>query len=157
RGAGGLAHRHALGHRADAGVRVVGGGEAAACDEEVRPLPGQERAIGDAHAAPVGEVLPLRVGAAVVVLDGRAAEPDLVVELPRAQDGLAGEADLALDAARLADPDLDAKAGEVGLLVAGDALAEEARVFERLPAALHLGAGEQLGVRGVDDAAVARL
>ena len=66
RRAGGLAHGHALGHRADRGMGIVRGGEAAAGDEQVLDaVADEQRPVRDAHRLPVGQVLPARVGAAV--------------------------------------------------------------------------------------------
>ena len=77
RRAGRLAHRHALGHRPDRGVGVVGRAEAAPGDEHVGRVADDERPIGDADRLAVGQVLPGRVRAAVVVLDRGAAQADL--------------------------------------------------------------------------------
>ena len=56
---------------------------------------------------------------AMVVLDGRAAEADLVVELPGTQDVLARQPVVAVDAAGLAHADLRRERHQRGALVAG--------------------------------------
>ena len=113
--------------------------EAAPGHQRVHRVAHDERAVGDAHDLAVGQVLPARVGARMVVLDGRAAEAHLVVEAASAQHVVAGQAVVAVDAARLADADLRRERHERGLLVAGHAVAQEARVLEGLAAAAHLG------------------
>ena len=105
-------------------------------------------------ARPVRQVLPARVRARSVVLDGRTAQPDLVVELPRGQDIVTRQPKVAVDAARLAHADLTAEADQAGGFVARHPIDEEARVFQGLAPAGHLGLGQEVGVGGVDRPAV---
>ena len=125
-------------------------GQAATGHDDAVDLPRQQAAVGDVVGLPVGEVLPACVAAGVVLLDRRPAAGHGVGELPRRQDVVAGQPVRAMDAAALADPDLGGEAAEVGALVAGDAVAQEAAVLERLAPALALRARELLGVGGVD-------
>jgi hypothetical protein len=127
------------------------GGETAAGDQHVLAVARDERAERDADALAVGKITPSGVGPTVVILDGRAAEGDLVVELFGPDDVIAGEAVLAVNTAGFTHPDVDAEGGELGLLVAGDFVAQETDVLDRLNAALDLGGGEEFGVGGVDD------
>jgi len=93
----------------------------------------------------------------VVVLDRRAAQADLVVELAGGQHVLPREAVVALDPPRLADADLGGEGGERGPLVPGDPLDEEADVFQGLAAPLHLAAREELRIRRIYHPAAALL
>ena len=154
RGPGRLAHRHALGHRADRGVRVVGRAEAATGDEHVGGVANDQRPVRDPDRRAVRQVLPDRVRAAVVVLDRGAAQADPVVEGARAEDIVAGQPVVAVDAPRLADADLRAERDERRVLVPGHAVDEEPDVLERLAPAGDLGLGQEPRVGGVDDAAV---
>src|SRR5207247_806439 len=102
-----------------------------------------QRAERNAHARAVGQVLPLRVATRVMILEGRAAQPDLIVELPRAQDVVARESVVAEHPTRLADADLRAEADQGRALVAGNLVAQKARVLEGLAAAVYFGARQQ--------------
>ena len=82
-------------------------------------------------------------GAAVVVLDGRAAQADLVVELPRAEDVVARQPVVPVHAAGLAHADLRAERDQRRALVAGHPVDEEPGVLERLAAARDLGLGQE--------------
>ena len=99
--------------------------------------------------------MPPGVGTPVVVLDRGAAEADLVVELAGPEDILSRKTVGPVHAARLANPDLYPEAGQFGPFIARHAVAEEARVLQRLAAALHLRVAEQGGIGRVDDESVA--
>ena len=94
----------------------------------------------------------------VVVLDGRPAEADLVVELAGREHVVGGEPDVAVDPARLPDPDLAAEGDQLRPLVARHLVDQEPGVLEGLAAPGHLGLGEQPRVGRVDHpAALARV
>ena len=150
-----LAHRHALRHRADRGMRVVGGREAAAGDEDVRGVADHQGPIGDADSRAVGQVPPDRVGADPVVLDrarrtGRSRRR--IAGAPRTSSR--GQPVVAVHAPRLADPDARPERDQRRPLVAGHPVDEEPDVLERLSPAGDLGLGQEPRVRRVDDPAV---
>ena len=105
-----LAHGHALRHRADRGVRIVRGREAAPGDEQA--LRRRAAAASDTGCRPRarrgGTASACRVPGRWSSI-GRTAEPDLVVELPRGQDIVARQPIVAVDAARLAHAELRAE------------------------------------------------
>ena len=125
-------------------------GEAASRDEDVRGVAHHERPVRDAHRLAVGQVVPQRVRAGMVILDRRAAQADLVIELAGAQHVLARQARIAVDAPRLADPDLGPERHERRVLVARHQVDEEADVLEGLTTAGDLGPREEVRIRRVD-------
>ena len=135
-------------------MRVVRRAEAAPGDEHVRGIADHETPIGDPDRGPVRQVLPDRVGATVMVLDGRTAQADPVVEGARGEHVVAGQPVVAVDAPRLANPDLRPERDERRMFVAGHAVDEEPDVLERLAPAGDLGLGQEPRVGGVDEASV---
>ena len=81
---------------------------------------------------------------------GAPAEADLVVELAGREHVVGGEPDVAVDPARLPDPDLAAEGDQPRPLVARHLVDQEAGVLEGLAAPGHLGLGEQPRVGRVD-------
>ena len=101
-------------------MRVVGGREAAARHQHVAGVAGQQGPEGCRNDRAVGQVPPGRPRALVVVLDGRPAQADLVVELAGREHVVGGEPDVAVDPAGLPDPDLGAEGDQLRPLVARD-------------------------------------
>ena len=87
-----------------------------------------------------------------MVLDGRPAQADLVVELTGAEHVIPGQAIVAVHAPRLADADLGREARERRVLVAGHPLHQEAGVLQRLAATVDLGPRQEPRIGGVGDA-----
>ena len=74
-----------------------------------------------------------------MILDRRAAARDRVVEVARGEHVLAGQYVAAVQAPGLAHADPHRRPEQVGVLIAGDLLDEEAHVLLDLAAALPLG------------------
>jgi len=86
----------------------VGRAEAASGHQQRVQARGEQRPVRDAvygAVAAARHVLPVRVATRTVILDGRAAQRDLVVKTTRPQHVVAGQLVIAHDATRLAHAD----------------------------------------------------
>lgn len=123
---------------------LEGGREAAAGHEEVLDVPADEAAIGDLVGPPLSLGTVDTGARRGVDVDREAAHRDGVVEPRAREDVLAGEHVEALDAARLADPDLGGGLEEPAMREPGDRPLEEGEGLPDLAIALLLGGGELL-------------
>jgi hypothetical protein len=149
-----LTHAHRLAHATAARVRVVSRAEATADYPQLFAALWHECSVRHAVSASLLiDVAPdsffLSCGVLAVVLDGRTAQGDLVVELPAAQAVLLGQSVLTIDAPRLAHADVMREANDLRPPVAGHHVAQEVLVDEGLPPALDFGGGELLRVRRI--------
>ena len=149
-----LTHAHRLAHATATGVRVMSRAETAADYPQLFAVLRHERSVR--HAIDAGfliDVAPdrflLACGILAVVLDGRAAQGDLVVKLTAAQAVLLGQPVFTIDASRLAHADVMGKPNDFRSLVSGHHVTEEILVNEGLPTPLDLCGGELLGVRRI--------
>ena len=170
-GTGGLADGHAGAHDAEGGHGFVGGGDAAAGDEQVVEAFGGEAAVGDVVPVVVGgiegvesehgfvvfggpegafflfdavggaEMDRIHLSEGAVDVDPVGAACDAVVEFAAAVDVVAGEGIVAFDLAAFADADLGGRGADVAVLETGDFGAEKGGEVPCVAADVEFGAG----------------
>src|SRR5215470_232397 len=137
-------------------MSVVRGRKAAACHQHIVEGERNQRPIGDPNATSIRQVNPSRVAARVVLLDGRTAEPDLIVELPCCEYILARHSVLALHSPTLAYPNLRSERDQLRIGIPRNLLLEETQILQRLPAALDFSVRKELHITGIAEGTVAR-
>src|SRR5205807_10228769 len=103
----------------------------------------------------IGQVLPSRIAARMMLLDRRATEPNLILELPRAEHVFTSHPVFTLDPPGFPHTNLGSERHQFGVGVAGNFFLKKTQVFERLPASFDLGAGEELRITGIAERSIA--